>query len=821
MKFNKLLIYYLFLPIFLFGQEKEKVFDECLIAPVYSKAKATDFIHYSIVEGSFKIPKEGNSPVYYPDSIKWKKVNSDSLGWFKMKDLRKGYAYFEINSETERIVQLEGSGHTVVYVNGVPRAGNKYQYKDRYESWEPKFNFSYIPIKLNKGKNQLLFYCPRGYLKVRTHEVNSKISLNTFDLTMPDVFVGEKFKDFGGIPIINNTEDKLENLSISAEINGKTVKTKIPNLNPLSVKKVRFNFAGKAPKKKQDLKIKLAIYQDGNKLTEDEITLRVLTKFDTYKETFISKLDGSVQYYAVTPSSSDGENQALFLSLHGANVEALNQAGSYYNKSWGNIVSPTNRRPYGYDWEFWGSDDALEVLEIAKNQFKPDEDRIYLTGHSMGGHGTWYVGATYPDKFAAIAPSAGWISLWTYAFGLEQKEYGYAEELLNRSMNPSNTYELAENYLQQGIFIIHGDSDKVVPVSQAIDMMDTLKKFHNDFDHHFEPGQGHWWDNSDENGAECVDWPPMFEFFARHSRPTKYRTNSINFTTASPGISASNNWITIYAQEKQFDFSNIKIKFEPGKKRFKAETENISILKIDCFKLSDDDKFSVEIDSTKLEDLSVPNDKILWLGKNNDNWNIIDQASLDKKHPKRYGSFKDAFGSDVVFVYGTDGSDEENNWSFQKARFDAEYMWYQGNSSIDVISDEEYLEGNYSGRNVIIYGNKSINEAWKVLLSNSPIQIENGRAVVGSKEIESENISSLFIRPIENTDNNLVGVVAASGQEGRKLLNRMLYFSPVKSYPDFLLFDKSFLKDKEKGIRATGYFDMNWKLKNADFYIDF
>ena len=43
-----------------------------------------------------------------------------------------------------------------------------------------------------------------------------------------------------------------------------------------------------------------------------------------------------------------------------------------------------------------------------------DPDRIYLTGHSMGGHGTWHLAANDPDRWAAIAPSAGWISFDTY-----------------------------------------------------------------------------------------------------------------------------------------------------------------------------------------------------------------------------------------------------------------------------------------------------------------------------------------------------------------------------------------------------------------------
>src|SRR5690606_28501771 len=107
-----------------------------------------------------------------------------------------------------------------------------------------------------------------------------------------------------------------------------------------------------------------------------------------YSSTFISEIDGSVQYYAVAPqSASSAEPPALFLSVHGAEVQAIGQARAYKPKDWGVLVAPTNRRPRGFNWEEWGMLDALEVLEIAKQKFKPDPKKIYLTGHSMGGHG--------------------------------------------------------------------------------------------------------------------------------------------------------------------------------------------------------------------------------------------------------------------------------------------------------------------------------------------------------------------------------------------------------------------------------------------------
>jgi predicted peptidase len=154
---------------------------------------------------------------------------------------------------------------------------------------------------------------------------------------------------------------------------------------------------------------------------------------------------------------------ALFFSLHGAGVEALNQAAAYAPKKWGYIVAPTNRRPYGFSWEDWGRLDALEVLDLVKKKFAVDEGRIYLTGHSMGGHGTWFMSATYPDKFAAIGPSAGWITFRSYRFAPAPEETSAVQRMLRRSASPSDLFSLADNYRHFGAYIIHGDSDDNVP----------------------------------------------------------------------------------------------------------------------------------------------------------------------------------------------------------------------------------------------------------------------------------------------------------------------------------------------------------------------
>ena len=203
---------------------------------------------------------------------------------------------------------------------------------------------------------------------------------------------------------------------------------------------------------------------------------------DIQIRTFRSHIDGSAQPYAVRPalkreqaSVEDAAGCAnpllpgTVLTLHDAAVTCEEQANLYSAKDWAHIVAPTGRRPYGFDWEDWGRIDALEALADAAKRYPSDPLRTYLTGYSMGGHGTWHLGVTYPDLFAAIGPSGGWASFWSYGGGMPTiQNPSRLEELELRSYLPSDTVQLLPNLSETGVYVLHGAEDETVPVAQAL-----------------------------------------------------------------------------------------------------------------------------------------------------------------------------------------------------------------------------------------------------------------------------------------------------------------------------------------------------------------
>ncbi len=784
---------------------------------------AKDPIEYMIVTGKWKTPHEGDIVQLADSQETWKNIKADTNGWFKDKSLEGGYAYVEYESDKNEIALLEGMAYSMVYVNGVPRMGNKYQTSDKNQSWEPSYNYSVLPIKLKKGINTFLFRCTRGKLKARLILNKEGIFLNTKDPTFPDLLVGKKPNYFGAVIVINASAKPLKDGYIyAAGLLGISTKTKIPIIEPMSIRKIGFKIEGRAPVKKGNVEIKLSI-RTGNSaanLAETKIKLRVLNPLENHKCTFISSIDGSVQYYSINPASDTSKSpKALFLSLHGAGVEAINQSGSYYPKTWGDIVCPTNRRPYGFDWEDWGRLDAMEVYNIALKTLNIDPSRIYLAGHSMGGHGTWQIGATYPDKFGALGPSAGWISFWTY-YGIVPriKNPTPMQNMVMRAYQPMRTYSLLDNYKQEGIYIIQGSKDDNVPPAQARNMVDSLKKFHHDFMYHEQPGVGHWWDISKEPGADCIDWYPLFDFFARHARATEKRLLHVEFVTACPGVSAQDYWLTIEQQKKQLEISKVNVHLDPGLNRIRGTTDNVEMLSFDTEVLNINKPVMINLDDQNLDSLVIAKtQKKIFLKNENGKWKVSSPPALNEKNPLRYGLFKDAFRHHMIFVYGTHGTPKENAWAFDKARFDAEQFWYQGNGSIDIVPDVNFKPSQMPDRSVIIYGNSKTNSAWSKLLGSSPVQVSEGSMKIGSKEFKGNDLGCLFIRPRKGSKIASVGVVSGSGIEGMKLTDRRPYLYSGYAFPDLMLFNKGFPLKGADGVLAAGFFGLDWSVKHGEF----
>lgn len=768
-----------------------------------------DPLALALYEGTLFAPKPF-SLILAGDSSHWTPVKADSTGrffaWNPDDEIGfgpDGYLYLSYDSPKEQRALLDVEGSASLFFNGVLHAGDPYGY-----------GWLRLPVKLKKGKNELLI---RGltFVKATLQFPAHPVFISRQDSTMPSIVLEHDRNLRGAVVIVNNTDKAMKGLRLVSEIEGKSVTTLLPELLPMSFRKLPFSFDASAITLKGNYVCNLTLKENGKTIDHNELQIDAVSDTDYYRSTFISKIDGSLQYFAVAPQLQARRGGALFFSVHGAGVEAIGQARAYLKKDWGNLVAPTNRRPRGFNWEDWGRLDALEVLSIAKTEFLPDPNRIYLTGHSMGGHGTWFLGATYPDKWAAIAPCSGYPTLKGYgsADGLiPDSSRSPMERLLLRSGNQSDVLSLATNYKKLGVYILHGDADPVVSVGYARQMRALLGGFQPDMAYYEYPGGVHWF------GNQCVDWPAIFYYFSRHM--INQEMDTVDFKTSNPGISATYRWCSIYQQLKPLDFSRILLNRDRKHNTIDGTSLNIKVLSIALKDFNQELPLRITLDGAPALIFDhVALTDTLYLLKDKNLWQFVSKPALRQKGPHRYGTFKDAFRNRMVFVYGTAGSKEETEQNLNKAKYDAENWYYRGNGSVDIIADRAFISERYADRNIILYGNASNNKAWASLLKDCPIQVSNGHLKMGDQSWNSDHLGAYFIWPSPLSDYNAIGVVAGSGILGMKAAGAGQYFAGGSGFPDFMIFDTDMLSKGANAVKAAGYYDNDWKLNKKDLLI--
>jgi fermentation-respiration switch protein FrsA (DUF1100 family) len=131
----------------------------------------------------------------------------------------------------------------------------------------------------------------------------------------------------------------------------------------------------------------------------------------------------------------------------------------------------------------WSTDDWFEAFfEEAKARYRIDADRVYLTGPSLGGAGTWYLAARYPGVFAAIAPISGFTS-----------HLDFVDEHL-------------DGLADLPIWAFHGRQDTVVAFEETERVVAKLEGRNRNLRFSAEPDAGHELPWKVYPGQELYDW---------------------------------------------------------------------------------------------------------------------------------------------------------------------------------------------------------------------------------------------------------------------------------------------------------------------------
>lgn len=713
-----------------------------------------------------------------------------------------GWAYARVESAEHRVVIAKLAGAARLYVNGAGFVGDVYG-----------LGLAGVPVTLRKGGNDVYVTGTRGSFTLELAASDSPVLLTPGDTTRPDALVSQGGA-VGRASVLawNATTARGSwTLATGGELFA-TAERKAIEMPPLCPLKLSFDVAfadGRfAPKEPGTARFGVHVRSDRTDARDNDASFDVDVRapLETRRITYRSRIDGSTQYAAFVPAQkSEGAPQRAVLSLHGAGVDAYGQARSYAPKDDFAIVAPTNRRQFGFDWQDWGRIDAYEALEAMPGI---DARRVYVTGHSMGGHGTWHFAANDPDRVIALAPSAGWSDFDSYG----GRPDGALKALWHAADAASKTLDLVANLAQIPASVLHGEADDNVPASEGRKMVKALEDAGAKPRSHFAPNAGHWWDGERSPGADCVDWPGIFELF-RATAPAP-ATLALDFTTVDPGVDARHHWLEVRQLVKYGE--RARVQSELANDVLALRTTNVRRLRLVDPPAGWEQK-RIEIDSSVLE---VARGAGLEFVRAKEGWRAA-RPSDDAppvKSPESSGPFKRAFDHDFVLVHGTQGSDDEDRELFERARSDLQTWWYRANATPRIASDVEFLALR-GDCNVILYGNADTNSAWEAVLDLAcPIEARRGKLTLGKHEWIGTDLAAVFVFPRSGTKSGtLVGVFADTGMPATRLGYTLAPFVSGVGYPDYAIFSSEVLSQGDGGVLAAGFFDHEWSIDPSAF----
>ena len=135
---------------------------------------------------------------------------------------------------------------------------------------------------------------------------------------------------------------------------------------------------------------------------------------------------------------------------------------------------------------WWDSDEIYELIQSIAKTYNVDKSRIYLTGLSMGGWGTWKLATEHPELFAAVAPVCG--------------------------VTDTEIYKNVEVLKNTPVHIFHGALDDIVSPNMSLDIYQKLKKVNPNCNLTIFPNDNHnSWDSTYSD-------PKFYEWLFAHER---------------------------------------------------------------------------------------------------------------------------------------------------------------------------------------------------------------------------------------------------------------------------------------------------------------
>lgn len=508
--------------------------------------------------------------------------------------------------------------------------------------------------------------------------------------------------------------------------------------------------------------------------------------------TFFSSVDDSEQPYALylPKDFSSAKRYPLVMMLHGAYSNhrlALRRVFGKGNQPGEDdfeatryfpplpdveyiVAAPLARGTLGY--QGIPEKDVMDVMSDVESRFAVDPDRVYLTGLSMGGGGTLWIGLTHPDIWAAIAPVC--------------------------AASPPHTADLAPNALDLAVHFFQGGADPVVPVQQTRDWVSRLKGMDTkDVEYNEYPGVKHnSWDNAYAN-AEIFEW---LGHYKRDLWPKRVRFASMDYEHRKAY------WVVL-DRLTPGTLASIDAQFT-GPNQIEVKTSALRGFTLALFhhpSFEAGKPLAAMIDGQLVRVPPIASN--VSFAKTSTGWRIGDASPGDgEKQAGAEGPLVRAFSDRHVYVFGTNDHPAKDELTKRREQAVQDAAWAPLGVRLELwlrtVADKDVRPSDWKSSDLILLGTKDTNSIVAGLSNELPMEL--------SGQPSGWNLT--YIWPHQDHY-----VVVSSGDglgaQGRHMWAPWIpvtnFIAAVYGLPDYALFHHG-----QKVVE--GRFDEHWKIAAAD-----
>jgi predicted esterase len=533
---------------------------------------------------------------------------------------------------------------------------------------------------------------------------------------------------------------------------------------------------------------------------------------------YYSSIDGSAQPYGleIPEELSTDSKVPLYVWLHGRGDKTTDMHFIDQRQTRKGRIAPAGAivlHPFGrhcMGFKSAGEIDVLESIEDVRKRYSIDKNRIVLMGFSMGGAGTWHIGAHYVDRWVAISPGAGFAETARYnKLTPENYPASYVQQLWTLYDVPN----YVRNLFNAPVVVYSGELDKQIQAARV--MEEAYQQEGRVLPHVIGPGMGHQYhpnslkqimQQMDEAVKKGLDEVPA----EVHLQTRTLRYNRVHWVEAT-GL--EEHW-----QDSRIDASMI------GRDKIEVTTRNISSLELSPF--ADMSAVSVFVDGKQVsywgsDALKDPGTAILHKGPDGTfRWLGRTPTGGLAKRPGLQGPIDDAFLSSflVVTPSGKSSNPLLERWiQFELAHF--LHRWeslYRGSPRIK--QDEDVTEDDLAEHNLVLWGTPESNSLVRRLAGEQgkpgshpfPLEWSAKTVTLGTQKFSSDQHVPILVYPNPlNPDRYVVINSGPTHREGHDRTNSL----QNPKLPDWAIINlaeppTNMVPGK---IVATGLFDESWQ----------